>query len=180
MKFDTEDPSLDLHVYAVFMLKYFIVRSEGWWDRIIVGMAWWVPVLCPGVGGCRQPSYGPLICIRRLLLSGGGEGWSLVIAGVAFRYHRGIYKCINPCNIWLWLHGIILLVGVVVGNTCNMDQAWRNIRYCQTPGLGLGVDFVVAKNGQSLRNRVAEPPQPKAEPPQPEPPPNWLKWTYVD
>ena len=44
--------------------------------------------------------------------------------------------------------------------------------YCQTPGLGLGVDFVFAKNGQSLRNRVAEPPQPKAEPPQPEPPPN--------
>ena len=52
--------------------------------------------------------------------------------------------------------------------------------FCQTPGLGLGVDFVFAKNGQSLRNRVAEPPQPKAEPPQPEPPPNWLKWTYVD
>ena len=41
--------------------------------------------------------------------------------------------------------------------------------YCQTPGLGLGVDFVFAKNGQSLRNRVAEPPQPMAEPLQPEP-----------
>ena len=43
--------------------------------------------------------------------------------------------------------------------------------FCRTPvlGLGLGVDFVFAKNGQSLRNRVAEPPQPMAEPPQPEP-----------
>ena len=29
--------------------------------------------------------------------------------------------------------------------------------YCQTPGLGLGVDFVFAKSGQSLRNRVADP-----------------------
>ena len=56
-------------------------------------------------------------------------------------------------------------------------------RFCQTPvqvhsspsppdlGLGLGVDFVFAKNGQSLRNRVAEPAQPVAEPAQPEPPP---------
>ena len=45
--------------------------------------------------------------------------------------------------------------------------------YCRTPvlGLGLGVDFVFAKNGQSLRNRMAEPPQPMAEPPQPEPSP---------
>ena len=39
--------------------------------------------------------------------------------------------------------------------------------FCQTSGLG--VDFVFAKNGQSLRNRVAEPPQRMAEPPQPEP-----------
>ena len=38
--------------------------------------------------------------------------------------------------------------------------------FCQTPGLGLGVDFFFAKKGQRLRNRVGEPPQPKAEPPQ--------------
>ena len=45
--------------------------------------------------------------------------------------------------------------------------------FCRTTvlGLGLGVDFVFAKNGQSLRNRMAEPPQPMAEPPQPEPSP---------
>ena len=53
---------------------------------------------------------------------------------------------------------------------------------CRTPvlGLGLGVDIVFAKNGQSLRNRMAEPLRPMAEPPQPEPSPKWLKWTYVD
>ena len=46
--------------------------------------------------------------------------------------------------------------------------------FCRTPvlGLGLGNDFVFAKNGQSLRNRMAEPPQLMAEPPQPEPSPN--------
>ena len=45
------------------------------------------------------------------------------------------------------------------------------MNYCRTPvsGLGIGVDFVFAKNGQSLRNQMAEPPQPMAEPPQPEP-----------
>ena len=45
--------------------------------------------------------------------------------------------------------------------------------FCRTPvlGLGLGVDFGFAKNGQSPRNRMAEPPQPMEEPPQQEPSP---------
>ena len=39
----------------------------------------------------------------------------------------------------------------------------QNNPNCRTPvlGLGLGVDFVFAKNGQSLHNRMAEPPQPE-------------------
>ena len=58
----------------------------------------------------------------------------------------------------------------------------HKMNFCRIPviGLRLGVDFVFAKNGQSLHNRMAEPPQPMAEPPQPEPSPKLLKWTYVD
>ena len=74
----------------------------------------------------------------------------------------------------------LLASGKLAQAVLSLAQLSPSLFFCQTPGLGLGVDFVFAKNGQSLRNRVAEPPQPKAEPPQPEPPPNWLKWTYVD
>ena len=39
----------------------------------------------------------------------------------------------------------------------------RKKAYCRTQvlGVGLGFDFVFAKNRQSLRNRMAEPPQPE-------------------
>ena len=57
---------------------------------------------------------------------------------------------------------IILRYGLVRGLHLSMVN-------CRTPvlGLGLGVDFVFAKNRQSLCNQMAEPPQPMAEPPQP-------------
>ena len=60
---------------------------------------------------------------------------------------------------------------IVISNV-TLQSVLVGDSYCQTPvqvhsspsppdlGLGLGVDFVFAKNGQSLRNRVAEPAQP--------------------